>query len=194
MSATRQTALVTLGEVLAVLRSEHAGPLRCGRSMRLSIAGSESNVAIGVSRLGHSAVFVGRTGADALGSAVRSALLGAGVAAELSVDRERATGLMLVERRMHDVRRVQYYRRASAGSALTPGDVEAATFAGARLLHVTGITPLLSDSAAAAVDAAVAHARSHGVPVSLDLNYRSALAAPEQFRATLRPLVERADI
>ena len=194
MSAAKQAALVTLGEVLAVLRSEHAGPLRRGQSMRLSIAGSESNVAIGVSRLGHSAVFVGRTGADALGSVVRSALLGAGVAAELSVDPERPTGLMLVERRMHDVRRVQYYRRASAGSALTPDDVEAATFAGARLLHVTGITPLLSDSAAAAVAAAVAQACSHGIPVSLDLNYRSALAAPEQFRSTLGPLVASADI
>lgn len=194
MSAIEQAVVVTLGEVLAVLRSEQAGPLRWGQSMRLSIAGSESNVAIGVSRLGHSAVFVGRTGADALGSVVRSALLGAGVAAELSVDPERPTGLMLVERRMHDVRRVQYYRRDSAGSALTPDDVEAATFVGARLLHVTGITPLLSDSAAAAVAAAVAQARSHGIPVSLDLNYRSALAAPEQFRAALKSLVAAADI
>ena len=194
MSATEQAALVTVGEVLAVLRSEQAGPLRCGQSMRLSIAGSESNVAIGVSRLGHSAVFVGRTGADPLGSVVRSALLGAGVAAELSVDPERPTGLMLVERRMHDVRRVQYYRRDSAGSALSPADIKAATFASARLLHVTGITSLLSDSAAEAVTAAVAQARGHGIPVSLDLNYRSALAAPEQFRAALEPLVATADI
>lgn len=194
MSTTRETTLVTLGEVLAVLRSEHTGPLACGQSMRLSIAGSEANVAIGVSRLGHSAVFIGRTGSDPPGSMVRSVLLGAGVAARLAVDPERPTGLMLVERRMHDVRRVQYYRRASAGSALTPDDIEPATFADARILHVTGITPLLSDSAAAAVAAAVAQARIHGIPVSLDLNYRSALATPEQFRTALEPLVATADI
>jgi 2-dehydro-3-deoxygluconokinase len=162
--------------------------------MRLSIAGSESNVAIGVSRLGHSAVFVGRTGADSLGAMVRTSLLGAGVTGCLSVDPNRPTGLMLVERRMHDVHRVQYYRQGSAGGALTPDDVELATIATARVLHVTGITPLLSDDAAAAVMTAVGHARSRRVPVSIDLNYRSALASPTHFRATVGPLLEQAEL
>lgn len=194
MTAAEPGPLLTFGETLAVLRADRPGPLERGHPMRLSVAGSESNVAIGVSRLGHPAAFVGRVGADSLGEMVRSALLGAGVTAHLFADRTRRTGLMLVEQRMHDVRRVDYYRRDSAGSALTPDDVDPRSVAAAGLVHVTGITAVLSESTAATVSTSVALARTHGVPVSLDLNYRSALMSPPRFRSAVEPLLAESDI
>ena len=63
--------LFTMGEALAVFASTRTGPLRTGRSFDLRIAGSESNVAIGVARLGHRAAWVGRVGDDDLGQAIR---------------------------------------------------------------------------------------------------------------------------
>jgi 2-dehydro-3-deoxygluconokinase len=64
--------VVTLGETMAAFRA--ATPLRLGGSVRLSIAGAESNVAIGLTRLGHSARWIGVRGADELGELVRRTL------------------------------------------------------------------------------------------------------------------------
>jgi 2-dehydro-3-deoxygluconokinase len=89
---------------------------------------------------------------------------------------------------------VRYYRAGSAGSRLTPADLDAAPIATARILHVTGITPDLSRTARDTVFAAVASAREHGVLVSVDLNYRRALWDPDQARAVFRDLVRGADI
>ena len=192
MSETRP--LVTLGEVLAVLRAEHPGPLDRGQPMRLSIAGSESNVAIGVQRLGVPVTFFGRTGDDQLGALARTTLRGEGVRARWRVDPARPTGLMLTEQRMGDVRRVRYYRSGSAGGAITPDDLDETVIAGAGLVHVTGITAALSASARDTVHAAVQCARRHSVPVSLDLNYRAGLCPPEQFRSYMEPLLTHVDL
>jgi len=191
---TESPPLVTFGEVLGVLRAQHPGPLDRGQAMRLSIAGSESNVAIGVRRLGVPATFLGRVGDDQLGAIVRATLRGEGVQTRLHLDPSRPTGLMLTEQRVADVRRVRYYRRDSAGSAITPGDLDEPVIAAAGLVHVTGITAALSPSAHDTVVAAVQSARRHNVPVSLDLNFRAALCTPAQFRSYLMPLLDSADI
>jgi 2-dehydro-3-deoxygluconokinase len=112
----------------------------------------------------------------------------------VAVDPVRPTGLMLAERRIADISRVDYYRAGSAGSALSETDAAAALAAGARLLHVTGITPALSDSAARATAAAVRLAREAGALVSVDVNYRSKLWSPDDARPVLAELVRRADI
>src|SRR4030095_2281921 len=88
-----------------------------------------------------------------------------------------ATSLMLKERRTAEMVRVLYYRRHGPGSRLRPDDLDPAQGAAGGVLHVTGITPALSESARATVDHAVELARVAGVPVSFDLNYRSALWA-----------------
>ena len=54
------TGLVTLGETMLVLRSAEPSPLRWGMPYSAAMAGCESNVAIGVARLGHDAAWLGR--------------------------------------------------------------------------------------------------------------------------------------
>lgn len=56
--------VVTFGETMAPLHG--SGPLRLGGTMQLSVAGSESNVAIGLARLGHGVQWIGRVGDDEL--------------------------------------------------------------------------------------------------------------------------------
>jgi 2-dehydro-3-deoxygluconokinase len=195
MAATTTPALVTLGETMALFTGDRVGPLRHATTMRVGIAGAESNVAIGVRRLGHPAAWIGRVGADELGQLVLGRLRAERVDVDAAVvDPEAPTGLMVKEHRTADLARVVYYRRGSAGSRLEPGDLDEARIRAARVLHLTGITPALSATARAAVHAAAETARGAGVPVSLDVNYRSALWPPERAAAELRDLARRCEL
>ncbi|GAA5173540.1 sugar kinase [Pseudonocardia eucalypti] len=186
--------VVTFGETMARLSSPGVGPMRHARSLRLGIAGAESNLAIGVRRLGVPAAWLGRVGADEFGELIRSTVAGQGVATTAIVDPDAPTGLLFKERRTATRTRVQYYRSGSAGSRLTPDDLDPELIARSQILHLTGITPALGDSARRAVTAGIELARAHGVTVSVDLNYRAALWPPEQAGAAFRELVEGADI
>ena len=195
MTASRRGLdLLTVGETMAALRA--TGPIRLGSAMTLSAAGAESTVAIGAARLGHRAGWVGRVGDDETGELILRTLRAEGVdVAHARVDPGgRPTGLMLREHRIGSLIRVTYHRAGSAGSALEAGDVLPALEDGARVLHLTGITPALSASAAEAVLAAARRARELGVTVSLDVNYRSRLWAPERAREVLLPLAGLADV
>jgi 2-dehydro-3-deoxygluconokinase len=186
--------LVTLGETMALLCAPRVGLLRHATSLDLSCAGAESNLAIGLSRLGHRSHWIGRVGADEFGALVRRTLAAEGVTGHIGVDPQAPTGLMVKSRRTESVTQVTYYRSGSAGSRLRPEDVDADLIASARLLHVTGITPALSDSARAAVRRAIEVARRAGVLVSLDLNYRRALWSPERAGAEFEALIRLADL
>jgi 2-dehydro-3-deoxygluconokinase len=185
--------LVTLGETMGLLTPMTAGPLRHAPGLRLSIAGAESNVAIGVSRLGGAATWIGRVGQDEIGDLVLRELRAEGVTVHAVRDGA-PTGLMLKTASAAGVTRVSYYRAASAGSRLEPGDLDEAAIAAAGVLHVTGITPALGLGPAAAVRAAIEIARASGVPVSLDVNYRSALWDAARAAAAIADLIACVDI
>jgi len=186
--------LVTMGETMALLTAPRVGLLRHMPSLDLSAAGAESNLAIGAARLGRRTAWLSRVGDDEFGRLVTATIRAEGVAVYAPVDPTAPTGLMVKERRTDTAIRVQYYRAGSAASRLSPSDVDESVVRGARVLHVTGITPALSASARDAVHAAVEVARSAGVAVSLDLNYRSALWDPATAGTELRDLVGDADI
>ncbi|MDO7883263.1 sugar kinase [Salinibacterium soli] len=186
--------VVTLGETMALVRAAHVGSLATESELRLGVGGAESNVAIALTRLGTPTTWVGRVGSDPLGERILRELRAEGVDARAVVDPAAPTGLMVKESRTPASTRVMYYRAGSAGSRLSPVDLAAAGIREAGLLHVSGITPALSDSAAAAVDAAVDEAVAAGIPVSFDVNHRSSLWRDRDFGAVYRGLAARADI
>jgi 2-dehydro-3-deoxygluconokinase len=187
--------LVTLGELLGQVAVEREGPPRPGAPATLSVCGAEATVAIGVRRLGVPAAYIGRSGDDTFGRMGLEVMRGEGVdVAHLTLDSSAPTGLLLRTRRTADRTVVEYLRAGSAGSRLGPEDVDAELIADAGLVHVTGITPALSDTAAAAVDRACDLARRSGVPISFDVNYRERLWTGRSARAALLPLARRADI
>jgi 2-dehydro-3-deoxygluconokinase len=186
--------VVTLGETMGLLSATEPGPLRHADVLRLGVAGSEFNVAVGLRRLGAPAAWIGRVGDDELGRLVVRELRAEDVTARVVVDHEHPTGLMLKERRSAHGGRVTYYRRGSAGAHLEPGDLDLDLIAVAEVLHVTGITPALSHSARAAVDSAVDTARRAGVLVSVDVNHRDALWERAEAAAVLTELCGRADL
>lgn len=186
--------VVTFGETMAALRAHSV--LRLGGSLGLSVAGAESNVAIGLARLGHRVRWAGRVGADELGALVLRTLRAEGVDTDHAVtdDTGRPTGLLLTEPRLGTLTRVSYYRAGSAGSAVSPADILPALASGSRILHLTGITPALSPSAAEAVLAAATTAHDAGITVCLDVNYRSRLWTADRARTALRPLLAHTDL
>ncbi|MDX3655872.1 sugar kinase [Streptomyces sp. ID05-26A] len=188
------TGVLTLGETMGAFRA--AGPFRLGGTAELTVAGAESNVAIGLARLGHAVRWTGVTGADEIGSLVRRTLLAEQVdvtAARITPDA--TTGLILFEPRTADITRVLYYRSGSAGSLLSTEDVCRSFAAGVpRIVHVTGITPALSESARAAVAEAVHLGHEAGSTVSLDINFRSKLWSRARAAEVIQPLLERVDV
>lgn len=191
---TRVTEVVTLGETMALFKASSTGALAHQNSLTLSVGGAESNCAIALQRLGTSVTWVGRVGADSLGELVLKELRGEGIQVLARADTDAPTGLMIKERRTADAIRVWYYRSGSAGSRLSTSDVPQELIAEAKVLHITGITPALSDSADAAVELAVSCARSAGTLVSFDFNYRSALWDPTVAGDKFRRLAEQSDL
>ena len=195
MTTSSSIEVVTVGETLGLIRPIAPGRLRHTLRASLGIGGAESNLAVGVTRLGHRAAWIGRVGADAWGDLILDELRAEGVdLSRARVDPERPTGLMLKHQQVNGITSVTYARRDSAGSALSPLDIPEDLIAPGRILHVTGITPALSSSAAAAVDYAIDLARVAAATVSVDLNYRKRLWGERDAVPVLRRLAVGADI
>lgn len=186
--------VVTFGETMALFRSERPGPFAHAGSVAVGIGGAESNVAIGLQRLGTSAVWCSRLGADAPGDLVRREIRAEGVHVIAQEDASAPTGVMVKELRTPVHQRVTYYRAGSAASRITPDDVDSDIVAGATLLHVTGITPALSQQAAATWRQVIGRARNNGVRVSFDVNHRSGLWSSDIAALLYREILPLVDI
>jgi len=187
--------VLTLGESMVVFVPEAAGPLRHAERFSRGVAGAESNLAIGLCRLGHPAAWIGRLGDDEFGRLIWSTLRGEGVdLTHAALDGRGPTGVMFKERSAGGDSRVFYYRRCSAASLLDAGDIAAEPFATARWLHLTGITPALGAAPRRAVGRALELARQHGLRVSFDPNFRARLWSPAEARPVLLGLLSGADV
>ena len=169
--------VVTLGEAMALLIAEQPGPLEAVTSFIKRTAGAETNVAIGLARLGLRVGWASRLGRDAWGRYLRNEFEREGIdCSHVDWDEQARTGMMLKEHVL-DGRdaRTEYFRKGSAASRLTPADLDLAWLTGARHLHATGVFAAVS----ADTDAAVAHAmqvvRAAGRTVSFDTNLRPSL-------------------
>ena len=191
MSASK--GLVTAGETMGLIVQAKPGTPRNGEPMCFGIGGSESNVAIGVRRLGVPATWIGRIGDDPAGALIVRELRAEQVEAIAAVD-PAPTGLMLRWRPTALHGRIEYHRRDSAGAHLRAADIPDEVVAAAAAFHATGITLALGSGPAAAVTHAVAVARAAGVPVSFDLNFRRRLWSEAEAAPALAAAVRRADV
>ncbi len=186
--------VVTAGETMVLVVPTSPGRLRHATGVTLSIGGAESNVAIGLSRLGIPSSWVSAVGEDEPGELVLHRVRGEGVDTG-AVRRvpDRPTGLYLREE-VAGALRVYYYRRGSAAATLAPGAFDASVLDGAAFLHLTGITGALSPECAEFLTWAAKTARAAGVRVSYDVNYRSRLWEPAAARAATEALLPDVDV
>ena len=189
--------VVTMGEPMTLFIAAHAGDLdKVTQFNRLS-AGAELNVAVGLSRLGLRVGYVSRVGRDSFGKFLLAFLDAEGIdRAHVLEDSEHPTGFMLkgISSDGQDPI-VEYFRRGSAASHLGPSDNPAAYCAQARHLHLTGISPALSETAQKLTFQMAREARSAGRSVSLDPNLRPRLWSSEKVMIdTLNELASHADL
>ncbi len=182
--------VVTLGEAMIQMTPRQSGMLRHARRFERYVGGAEANVAIGLARLGHRTGWVSRVGADEFGACVRDTIRGEGVdTSRVIEDAEAQTGIYFKEHRRADLTRVHYYREGSAASRLAPSDLDPNYLGQAEYLHLSGITPALSDSCLDATWEALRIADEHDVAVSLDPNIRRKLWSEAEARSTLREMI-----
>lgn len=187
--------LVTLGESMLVMRPNQPGPLRYAHQFTRSVGGAESNVAIGMCRLGHSTGWISRLGDDEIGHYILNTIRGEGVdVSHVQMDPHHRNGLYFKELAVMGDPQLIYYRANSAASRLKPTDLDEGYIKNARMLHVTGITPALSESARETAFAALEIARSAGVTVSFDPNMRYKLWTADEARPVLMDMARKADV
>ena len=177
---------LTFGETLIQRNADYIGPYDADGGYSMHVAGAESNVALDLVRLLPErvrAVWVSRLGADPEGQMILDDLRPRiEVVAPRVVGQK--TGVQLLNH-LGGGRVSRRYRRAgSAASHLTSLEV-IPHLDGCDLLHVTGITPALSDVCRDTVMGVLRAARGRGVPVSVDVNYREALWSADDARAAL---------
>lgn len=173
----RAIDVITIGEAMALLVAEQRGDLSdCSRFSR-RLAGAETNVAIGLARLGFAVSWVSRVGNDAFGRYIRRAVESEGVdCSHVACDARYASGMMLKAKAEHGADpAIEYFRKGSAASHLSVEDFDAAQFRAARHMHATGIAPALSETAMALVTHALDVMRGSGKTISFDPNLRPSL-------------------
>ncbi|HXH50377.1 MAG TPA: sugar kinase [Terriglobia bacterium] len=189
--------VVTFGEAMIRLAPPHFQRLEQTNSLDVQVGGGELNVAVGVSRLGLTSTWVSRLPKNALARLLENRARQAGVDTSQIVWADAGRlGLYFVEfGAAPRPSSVLYDRAHSAISAIKPGEVDwKKVFAGAKWFHTSGITPALSDSAAAVTREALEAAKRAGVTVSYDLNYRGKLWSPDKAQAVQEPLMEFVDV
>jgi len=184
----------TGGEAMGLLLASGARTLRRADGFVRGVAGSESNVAVGLARLGHRVAFGGRVGADSVGGWVRDTLRAEGVGLDgLITDPALPTGILLRDSPLAGPVSVSYYRSCSAGAAVDADDVPVDTVSGARAVFLSGITPMLSAGAARFTDRVLGVAADAGVPVFFDPNVRLRLAGRDNWRSAIGSCLDRVD-
>lgn len=180
--------LVGLGEVM--LRLAAPPPLRLEQTISLDvqIGGSEANVLAAVSRLGlRTGLITALPAEHAWGDRTVRELSGHGVDCAGVLRRPGSRmGLYFLEYGPPPrAVRVLYDRRESALSQLVPDEVDWELVRGARIVHLSGITPALGENLRAVIRRACREAQGAGVPISFDVNYRSHLWSAKEARDLL---------
>lgn len=169
--------VLTIGEAMALFIAESAGELHAVDRFLKRLAGAETNVAVGLSRLGLRVRWVSRLGDDSFGRFVRDSLAREGLDLEaVTVDPTRSTGFMLKTRALEgEDPQIEYHRRGSAASALSLADLDSHSLMQASHLHATGICPAISPTALELTEHAMRSVRAAGRGVSFDPNLRPRL-------------------
>jgi dehydrogluconokinase len=162
---------------MALLVAGDPGPLDAVGSYAKRTAGAETNVAIGLARLGLRVGWISRLGEDSWGRYLHRTFVAEGIdCSRVSWDAGASTGMMIKEYVTdgHDPE-IEYHRRGSAASRLGPQELDTGYLLSARHLHVTGVYPGVSSSCHAACERAIRVMREAGRTVSFDPNLRPTL-------------------
>jgi 2-dehydro-3-deoxygluconokinase len=190
--------VITLGETMYRLTPPDFQRVAQATQFNIEIGGSESNTAVGLAQLGMKVAWLSRLTDNALGRRITQTLQGYAVDTSHVVwtDADRVGLYFMEEGQPPRPTQVTYDRAGSAISRMTVADLPQSLFTAgqARLLHLTGITAALSNSAHQVVYQAMLWAKAAGWKISFDINYRAKLWSPEAAAQGCEALAQLADV
>lgn len=184
--------ILSIGESMVEFFAEE--PIAEAKQFQKSFAGDAMNLLAAASRLGSSCGFLSRVGNDPF----RNYLLGSWQSLGVDTSRVRQVegrnGIYFISIYGRGEREFTYYRSGSAASTMTPADLDPDYIAQARVLHISGITQAISETARATALAAARVANEAQVCVSYDPNFRPTLWSAAEARAAAEELLPHVDI
>ena len=188
--------VATFGEAMLLLVANQPGPLENAKAFYKRTAGAETNVAIGLSRLGLKVGWASRLGGDSMGRYLLAEMQQEGIdCSHVVADPAQRTGF-LFKGRVTDGSDppVEYHRKGSAASHMGPADVDVPWLQSARHLHATGVFPAISPSSLEAACTTLEVMRRAGRSISFDPNLRPTLwSSTETMRHWINHLAAGAD-
>jgi 2-dehydro-3-deoxygluconokinase len=182
--------IACIGEPLVCFASPPGSSLLESGCADVSEGGAEFNVAVHLARLGDAVRFVGAVGDDVLGRRIQARLLREGVdTSALQQHRGERTGAYVKDWTVKG-RNVVYLRAGTAASRLAAVSAEA--LRDVTHVHVSGITPSLSEDCGRLLDGLLSRPRAY--TVSFDVNYREKLWQADEAAPHLARMAGVADL
>jgi len=188
--------VVTLGEIMLRLSTPDYKRFVQADTFDVTYGGGEANVAAAICNYGENGTFVTKVPNNAIGQSAINHLRRYGVDTQYIARGGDRLGIYFLETGASMRASQVIYDRAGASIA----DVDIAEFdfdkilEGADWFHTTGITPALSDKAAALTMAALKAAKAKGITTSIDLNYRKKLWSKEKAQKVMSELCQFVDV
>ncbi|URI05834.1 sugar kinase [Aquincola tertiaricarbonis] len=188
--------VVTFGEAMQMFVAAEPGPLEDVASFHKRTAGAETNVAIGLARLGLRVGWVSRLGTESMGRYLLKAMQAEGIdCSHVVCDPTQRTAFQF-KGRVTDGSDppVEYHRKGSAASQITPADIDVPWLTAARHLHATGVFAALAPNTLATAHEVMRLMRAAGRSISFDPNLRPTLwPSTQAMREAINALAARAD-
>ena len=188
--------VITFGEAMLLLVADRPGPLEDAAFFHKRTAGAETNVAIGLARLGLHVGWASRLGTDSMGRYLLAAMRKEGIdCSHVVCDAAQKTGFQFKGKVLGGGDpEVEYHRKGSAASHMDVDDIDRDWLLSARHLHATGVFAAISDTTLPAAREAMVLMRAAGRSVSFDPNLRPTLwPTPERMREAINELATHAD-
>src|SRR4026209_1450465 len=188
--------VVTLGEIMLRLSTPDFKRFVQADTFDITYGGGEANVAAALCNYGLNETFVKKVPNNPIGQSAINHLRRYGVDTQYIARGGERLGIYFLETGASMRASQVVYDRAHASIA----EVEISEFDwdkifdGADWFHTTGITPALSDKAAALTEAALKAAKSKGITTSIDLNYRKKLWSKEKAREVMTKLCQHVHV
>ncbi len=188
--------VVTFGEVMLRLATQRRERFTQAREFEVTYGGGECNVAVSLAHFGVDATFVTAIPDNEIGQACINYIRQFGVDTSEVLRQGDRLGIYFLESgAAMRASKVVYDRAHAAIAELKPGTVNwEKVFQGKDWFHFTGITPAISETAAASCEEAAAAAADLGLTVSADMNYRKNLWSPEKAQSVMKPMMKHVDV
>jgi len=183
---------VTMGESMIAFEAQDYGPLREAKLFQKWVGGAEDNFTISLARLGFKCGWFSRLGDDEFGKEVFRTIKGEGIdVSRVIFDPDAQTGVFFVERRTHGDFKCYFYRQFSAASRISPADIDTDYIKQAKIVYLTGITPVISESACRATEKMFQIAIENSKTIVFDPNLRLRLCDITTARSILIPMMQK---